>query len=47
MFVYKVTKSQETDGIKVKIQGKKDQISHTFITRINYKELEQRLIKYC
>ena len=45
MFVYKVTKSQETDGIKVKIQGKKDQISHTFITRINYKELERTTYK--
>ena len=41
MFVYNITKSQETDGIKVKIKGKKDKISHTFITRINYKELEK------
>jgi hypothetical protein len=42
MFTYKVSKSHLIEGLKVKVKGEKNNVSHEFITRIEYRELEKR-----
>ena len=41
MFVYNIKKTHDIDGIKLQINGNKNNISHTFVTTLKYKELEK------
>jgi len=40
IFTYKINKDHLLEGIKIKIKGSKNDIEHTFISKISYKELE-------
>ncbi len=42
IFTYKIKKDQQIDGVRVQIRGKKNNVEHTFITKLTYKELEKR-----
>jgi len=42
MFVHNISKTHLIEGIRIKIKGEKNNVSHEFITKVGYKELEKR-----
>tara|TARA_R110000824_G_C14900423_1_gene645380 strand:- start:246 stop:452 length:207 start_codon:yes stop_codon:yes gene_type:complete len=42
MFTYKIHKETLTDGIRLVIEGEKNEVKHTFTSIISYKELEKK-----
>ena len=41
MFTYKIHKETLTDGIRLVIEGKKENIKHEFITKLSNNELQK------